>query len=106
MGDIDMGKEEKDIIFEVIDKNQRNIRLTKRQWGHIIQHHAEVEHQEEIKETLQKPDSIILDEREDVEYFYKFFKHKKQKSKFLKVVVRFLNKDGFILSAHFTRTIK
>ena len=67
-----------EIILETIDKTGRKIRLTKKQWNYIRQHHTEVEDPEEIKETLQRPDSIILDEREDVKYFFKFFKHKKQ----------------------------
>ncbi len=95
-----------DIIFETTDKTGRIIRLTKTQWSHIRQHHADVENPEEIEETLQKPDSVILDEREDVENFFKFFKHKKQKSKFLKVIVKFLNVEGSVITAHFARTIK
>ena len=82
------------LIFEVTDKTGRKILLTKKQWNHIRQHHAEVENSEEISETILKPDKIILDEREGVENFYKFFKHKKQKSKFLKIVVKFLNNKG------------
>ncbi len=95
-----------DIIFEITDKTEREIRLTKKQWSHIRFHHSEVENPEEIYETLKKPDSIILDEREDVENFFKFFKHKKQKSKFLKVIVKFLNNEGFVITAHFVRSIK
>ncbi|MBA3064735.1 hypothetical protein FP803_04835 [Candidatus Woesearchaeota archaeon] len=95
-----------EIIFEVLDKTRRRIRLTKKQWAHIKQHHAEIENPEEIEKTLQNPDSIILDEREDVENFFKFFKHKKQKSKFLKVIVRFLNTESYVITAYFVRTIK
>ncbi len=93
-------------IFEIKDKIGRKICLTKRQWNHIRQHHAEVENPEEIIQTLEKPDKIILEEREGVEVFYKFFKHKKQKSKFLKTIVKFLNNEGFIITSHYTRTIK
>jgi len=94
------------LIFEITDKTGRKILLTKKQWNHIRQHHTEVENSEEISETILKPDKIILDEREGVENFYKFFKHKKQKSKFLKIVVKFLNNKGFIITSHYTRTIK
>ena len=93
-------------IFEITDKSGRRIRLTRKQWSHIRQHHAEVENPEEIEETLQNPDNIIPDEREDVENFFKFFKHKKQKSKFLKVIVRFLNTEGYVITAHFARTVR
>lgn len=55
--------------------------------------------------TLQNPDKIIDDKREDAEYFFKYYKHKKQKSKFFKVVVKYINEEGTILSAHFVRHI-
>ena len=93
-------------IFEIIDKTGRKTRLTKEQWAHIKEFHANVEDPEEIIQTLQKPDKIIVDEREGVEYFFKYFKHKKFKSKFLKAVVKYLNGDGFVLSAHFVRNIR
>ncbi|MBS3093521.1 hypothetical protein J4456_02995 [Candidatus Pacearchaeota archaeon] len=75
-------------VFEISDKTGRKIRLTQKQWKHIRQHHADVETEEEIAETIRKPDKHINDEREGVEYYYKFFKHKKQKSKYLKVIVK------------------
>jgi len=93
-------------LFEVIDKTGRKIRLTKKQWIHIRKDHPNVETPEEIYETIQNPDKIFGDEREEVSNFYKFFKHKKQKSKFLRVIVKYLNGDGFILSAYFVRNIK
>ncbi len=93
-------------IFEITDKNNRKIELTKRQWTHIKIHHSEVEDSEEIKQTLLNPDKIFLDERENVENYFKFFKHKRQKSKFLKVVVKFLNTSGFIITAYYVRSIK
>lgn len=65
-----------------------------------------MENLDEIAETVKKPDKIIIDEREGVNNFYRYFKHKKQKSKFLKAVVKYLNGDGFVMSAHFARNIK
>ncbi|MAG01956.1 hypothetical protein CMI42_01350 [Candidatus Pacearchaeota archaeon] len=94
------------IIFEVIDKINRKIHLSMERWSHIRQHHPNVEYSEEVRETLLHPDKIIMDEREGVENCFKYFKHKNQKSRFLKVVVRFLNTNGFVLSAHFVRDIR
>ncbi len=95
-----------DIIFEVTDKTKRKIRLTKKQWRHIKAYHPNVETPDEIHETLKKSDKITFDEREDVNNFYKYFKHKKQKSKYLKVIVKYLNGDGFVMSVHYARNIK
>ena len=95
-----------DYVFEVLDKKGRKVRLTKNSWIHIRMEHPNVERTEEIIEALQKADRIVIDEREDVEYFFRYFKHKKWKSKFLKVVVKYLNSEGSVLSAHFVRHIK
>jgi len=93
-------------IFEITDERGRRVRLTGERWAHIRTEHSNVENPEEIIETIQKPDKIINDEREGVEYFFRYFKHKKWKSKFLKVVVKYINKEGSVLSAHFVRNIK
>ena len=95
-----------DVTFEITDKTGRKVRLTGKTWTHIRTEHSNVENQEEIIETLQKPNKIINDEREGVEYFFRYFKHKKWKSKFLKVVVKYINEEGSILSAHFVKNIK
>ena len=95
-----------DIVFEIKDKFGNKIHLSKERWKHIREYHPDVENCDEISETLQKPDKIIADEREGVNNFYKYLKHKKQKSKFLKVIVKYLNGEGFVMSAHFTRNIK
>lgn len=92
-------------VFEVTDKTSRKVVLTKECWAHIRTEHPNVESIDDIMETLYKPDKIINDEREGVEYFFKYFKHKQQKSKFLKVVVKYINKEGSILSTHFVRHI-
>ena len=93
-------------IFEVTDKNSRKVKLTKERWSHIRIEHPNVESFEEIIESVQNPDKIIEDEREGVEYFFKYFKNKKWKSKFLKIVVKYINKEGSVLSAYLTRSIK
>ncbi len=93
-------------VFEIVDKSGRKVILTKDKWTHIRIVHSNVENSEDITETLQKPDKVIHDEREEVVYFFKYFKYKKWKSKFLKVVVKYINEEGSILSAYFVRNIR
>ena len=88
------------IVFEVIDKNGKAVHLSNERWSHIRKYHADVESFEEIEETLKNPSSVFYDGREKVTIFYKFFKYKKQKSKFLRVVVKYLNGSGFVMSAY------
>ena len=69
------------IIFEIVDKTERKIRLTKKQWKHILRrHHDMINYQEEIKETLRNPQNITdhpLDEKS--RYYYSYLKHQKNK---------------------------
>ena len=95
-------------IFEIIDKTGRKIRLTKRQWWETnLKHPNMAVYLEEIKETIIKPDAITdysLDQ--NVRYYYKYFKHIKSKNKYLLVIVKYLNGDGFIIKSYFERKIK
>ena len=95
-------------IFEIKDKTGRKIRLTKRQWRETnLKHPCMATYLEEIKETLINPDSITnysIDE--NVRYYYKYFKHIKSKNKYLLVIVKYLNGDGFVIKSYFERRIK
>ena len=94
------------IIFEIVDKTGRNTILTRERWSHIRQKHGLVENLEEIQQTLINPTKIISFEKKNKTYFYNYFKHKKHKSKFLKVIVKYINNQGYVKSAYFTRSIK
>lgn len=95
------------LIFEVIDKSGRKIHLTKERWSHIKKKHTEVENYEMIEETIRKHDKITnIDIDEKVHYYYKYYKHRLPKEKFLQVVVKYLNGTGFVLTAQFKLHIK
>ena len=95
-------------IFEVKDKTGRKIRLTKRQWRETnLKHPSMATYLEEIKGTLVKPDAITdysLDEK--VRYYYKYFKHIKSKNKYLLVIVKYLNSEGFVIKSYLESGIK
>ena len=94
-------------IFEIKDKTGRKIRLTKKQWGHIRKKHPEVDKYELIEETVSKPDKTTdYDIDESVKYYYKYYKHRPSHEKYLQVVVKYLNGDGFILTAQFKPYIR
>jgi len=80
--------------------------LSKERWKHIRKKHPEVENEELIKETIEKPDRITdyhLDET--ICYFYKYYKHKPSE-KYLLVVVKYLNEHGYVLSAYYEDKIR
>lgn len=95
-------------ILEIADKTGRKIRLTQTQFQHILRKHPMmVNYLEEVKQTLQKPDKIIESTlEEEARYYYRYFKHRASPSKFLLVVVKYLNGEGFIISTHWKRSIK
>ncbi len=95
-----------DNIFEITDKTERKIRLTKKIWSHLAKHPNVIDKLEDIKETLQKPlkisDYAIED---DIKYYYKYYKERKH-GKYLRIIVKYLNGDGYIITAYFVENIK
>ena len=90
-------------IFEITDKTGRKVRLTNRQFEHVICHKGIENYIEEIKDTLKSPLKIVSHEAEDLYDYYNYYKNRKQKSKYLQVVVKYLNNHGFVITAYFVR---
>ncbi len=95
-----------DIIFEVIDKSNRKIRLTKRQWKHIQKHPHMHESIERIKYTIKNPITIRYSEYDEtINHFYKEYKDMDVFERYLFVSVKYLNGDGFIITSFYTNRI-
>ncbi|MBC8457211.1 MAG: hypothetical protein H8D67_04350 [Deltaproteobacteria bacterium] len=100
-------QEARGILFEVISKFGKRIRLTRPQWIHILDHHKEMENQtEKLRETLQEPDFIAHNESEDTYRYYKFFPETPVSPKHVLVLTKHLNDEGFIITTFFLRKIK
>ena len=96
------------IIFEVVDKTGRKLRMTDYNWHHIVKRHPEIaSEKEKIIETLEKPDKITdsLDD-EETKYYYKYYKNLPSSYKFIRVITKYLNGGGFIISSHFVKAIQ
>ena len=94
-----------DNIFEISDKTGRRIRLTKTQFKHVICHKGMENEIEKIKDTLLNPLRIVPHETGELYDYYRYYKDRKKKAKFLQVVVKYLNGEGFIITAYFVRKI-
>ena len=96
------------IIFEVIDKSGRKIRLTKERWSHITSpaflHPYMTNYLEEIKETLIKPNIMILQKTDGTNMNY--YKYLKERRRYLLVAVKYLNGDGYVTTAFMTRNVR
>jgi len=96
-----------DFVFEVVDKTNRKIRLTRKQWMHITTIHSEItNYLREIKQTIEKPLKITFHEVGNLRKHYSYLKHRKHPEKFLRVIVKYLNGEGFVITAHFVRDIR
>jgi len=61
---------------------------------------------ETIKQALARPTTIrYSEEDEKVSYFYKEFKERKDFERYLLVAVKYLNGEGFIITAFYTNKI-
>ena len=95
-----------DVIFEVIDKTERKIRLTGRQWKHIKQDHPEIENEEIIEDVIKSPVKITQPYNGDKHYYYKYCKDRETSDKYLLVIVKYLNGHGFIITAFHVNYIR
>ena len=96
-------------IFEIADKSGRKIRLTKKQWKHIVRRHPQVSSEKEkIIETLENFDKITNPNQLDPNkrFYYKFYKKLPSPYNFFRVIVKYLNGDGFVITAQFVSKIK
>ena len=91
-------------IFKIKDKTDRGIYLTNERWKHIQKHPAMSDKLENIKETLQNPNTIESFEFDlKVKFYYRYYKERKE---YLFVSVKYLNGNGFIITSFFTDKIK
>jgi len=94
-------------IFEVVDKTGRKIRLTKEQWTHVTSpaspHAYMTNHLEKVKETLINLDKIISSIYNIRKSNY--YKYYKEKRRFLRTIVSYLNGEGFVITSYFVRNI-
>ncbi len=95
-----------DNIFEIPDKTGRRIKLTRTQFKHVICHKGMENEIEKIKDTLTNPLKIVPHEIGELYDYYNYYKDRKKKAKFLQVVVKYLNGNGFVITAYFVRSMR
>ena len=94
-----------DWVINLKDKSGRMIHLSKERWKHMTTLHPGIANRlESIKATLINP-SLVVSHKfdESMRNYYTFDKHK---NRYLLVSVKYLNGDGFIATAFFTKKAK
>ncbi len=92
-------------IFKIKDKSNRIIRLTKERWKHIAKEHPEIQDFEEIRTALISP-LRIKPSKYDPDHVHYYYKFNKEKKRYFMVAVKYLNGEGFIITAYYMRRIK
>ena len=90
-------------ILNITDKNGKEIYLTLERLKHIQKHPHMHDPIENIKETIRNPTTIRCEN--NINYFYKEFKHMNSSEKYLMVSVKYLNGNGFIITSFFTNKL-
>jgi len=88
------------IVFEVTDKTGRKIHLSRERWSHVRQEHPEIVYPEEVEKVLINPVKIISSDRDPKVRWY--FLYNKQRKRYLK----YLNGEGYVITAHYTVKIQ
>ena len=87
-------------------KNGIPIRLTRERLSHIYQGHPEIEECEDlIVETLSEPEKILEGDNGALMAVRKYEKTPVSENKYLVVVYKELEDDGFVITAYFTRRL-
>lgn len=93
-------------VFQITDKSERIIHLTKERWTHIRKKHPEIENPEIIKDCIENFDKISSYGYDStVHYFYRFYKHKESSNRYLCVAIKYLNGKGYVITAYFSNKI-
>ena len=92
----------------VEDYEGRRIRLPDERWQHICSGHPEMTTMlPDLQETLSQPDRLIIpgDEAETEKRYYKWFANTMVGDKWMRVAVKFLTNDAFVLTAFLTNRV-
>jgi hypothetical protein len=86
----------------VISKSGTKIRLTDERWAHIAEEHGELAHsRKEVLETVSNPERVLAGGEGEMLAIREI-----APGKFLVVVYRELEHDGFVITAFLTRRIR
>ena len=100
-----MSESKSGVIFAVHSVLQRRIRLTGTQWRHIRKRRELHDQLGNMQETLSSPDAVFYVPYEDAHHYYKFYSQTPVGSKYMLVIVKHLNGEGFVITCFYARRI-
>ena len=95
-------------MSEIVEVRGRTIRLTEDRLSHIETDHPEMTGQiDRVQETLAQPERIVLSKSDEkVELYYRLYAQTPVTTKFMCVVVKDSEDNGFVITAYYTNTEK
>lgn len=95
------------VVFKVLSKIGKVVSLDEVRWRHVLEHPEMKNQLDRIKETAVNPDEVRASVHgSSVLLFYKFYEETPVTEKYLIVVIKSLNREGFIVTAFFTDRVK
>ena len=94
-------------VFEVVSRLGTKIRLSDIQWSHIEVRHEELRRQlDKMKLALIEPDTVYYSAGEKTYHYYKKFSSTPVSAKYLLLVAKHRDGEGFIITAFFVARIR
>ncbi len=95
------------VVWERVSYDGKRIKLTNIQRRHISFFHPEVLASENmLMATLAKPDLVTQGGGPNTRVLYRFYENTPVDSKYLAVVVKELDEEGFIVTSYFTDRVR
>ncbi len=95
--------------LEFVDNTGRSIRYPPERQSHVAGRHPDVaEHIELIRDTVTAPDEVrrSTEDPETVMLYYRWFENTPVGARYVRVVVKLLDLDACVLTAHYTDDIR
>ncbi len=93
-------------VLEVKDRNGKIVHLTDERYKHILKHPEMQNSFGIIENTIKNPDKMLQYSRDSaIRFYYTHHKNRKSNAKYLRVVVKYLNGEGFVVTAFFVVSI-
>ena len=94
-------------VFEVMSRLGTKIHLSNIQWSHIEARHKELRGQlDKMKLTLTEPDAVYRSVGEETHHYYKKFSSTPVSEKYMLLVTKHREGEGFIITAFFVAKIR
>jgi hypothetical protein len=100
-----LSEAESGVIFSVHSVLGRRIRLTDTQWRHIRKRRELHGQLDNLRETLSSPESVFYVPYEDTYHYYRLYPQTLVGSKYMLVIVKHLNGEGFVITCFYARKI-